>query len=129
MAVQPGLCRTWSETPKTGVLMTRLISITDIPQCANRNCDVNNNGYCVEDFGGLPGYHCGCYQGYILFTENGPNHGYSVAAGETGFRYGDKYYYDHTCISKSFNYVVSSFLVRSFLQLQTTRTGIARSDH
>ena len=24
--VQPGLCRTWSETPKTGFLMTRLIS-------------------------------------------------------------------------------------------------------
>ena len=26
MAVQPGLCRTWSETPKTGFLKTRLIS-------------------------------------------------------------------------------------------------------
>ena len=26
MAVQPGLCRTWSETPKTGFLTTRLIS-------------------------------------------------------------------------------------------------------
>ena len=25
MAVQPGLCRTWSETPKTGFLRTRLI--------------------------------------------------------------------------------------------------------
>ena len=25
MAVQPGLCRTWSETPKTGFLTTRLI--------------------------------------------------------------------------------------------------------
>ena len=24
-AVQPGLCRTWSETPKTGFLKTRLI--------------------------------------------------------------------------------------------------------
>ena len=24
MAVQPGLCRTWSETPKTGFLRTRL---------------------------------------------------------------------------------------------------------
>ena len=24
MAVQPGLCRTWSETPKTGFLSTRL---------------------------------------------------------------------------------------------------------
>ena len=24
MAVQPGLCRTWSETPKTGFLVTRL---------------------------------------------------------------------------------------------------------
>ena len=27
MAVQTGLCRTWSETPKTGFLMTRLICI------------------------------------------------------------------------------------------------------
>ena len=26
VAVQPGLCRTWSEIPKTGVLTTRLIS-------------------------------------------------------------------------------------------------------
>ena len=25
MAVQPGLCRTWSETPKTGFLTTRLV--------------------------------------------------------------------------------------------------------
>ena len=25
VAVQPGLCRTWSETPKTGFLRTRLI--------------------------------------------------------------------------------------------------------
>ena len=25
VAVQPGLCRTWSETPKTGFLTTRLI--------------------------------------------------------------------------------------------------------
>ena len=25
MTVQPGLCRTWSETPKTGFLRTRLI--------------------------------------------------------------------------------------------------------
>ena len=25
MAVQPGLCRTWSETPKTGFLTTRFI--------------------------------------------------------------------------------------------------------
>ena len=25
MAVQPGLCRTWSENPKTGFLTTRLI--------------------------------------------------------------------------------------------------------
>ena len=26
MTVQPGLCQTWSETPKTGFLTTRLIS-------------------------------------------------------------------------------------------------------
>ena len=28
MTVQPGLCRTWSETPKTGFLASRLIIIT-----------------------------------------------------------------------------------------------------
>ena len=28
MAVQPGLCGTWSETPKTGFLTTQLISST-----------------------------------------------------------------------------------------------------
>ena len=28
VAVQPGLCRTWSETPKTGFLTTRLIYIS-----------------------------------------------------------------------------------------------------
>ena len=28
MVVQPGLCRTWSETPKTGFLTTRLILFT-----------------------------------------------------------------------------------------------------
>ena len=30
MAVQPGLCRTWLETPKTGFLTTRLISANDL---------------------------------------------------------------------------------------------------
>ena len=29
MAVQPGLCRTWSETPKTGFLTMRLICWSD----------------------------------------------------------------------------------------------------
>ena len=28
MAVQPGLCRTWSDIPKTGFLTTRLILYT-----------------------------------------------------------------------------------------------------
>ena len=32
MAVQPGLCRTWSETPKTGFLTTRLISDGHVAQ-------------------------------------------------------------------------------------------------
>ena len=32
VAVQPGLCRTWSEIPKTGFLITRLINeITIVP--------------------------------------------------------------------------------------------------
>ena len=77
------------------------MAIVDIPQCNTSfsGCD-NVNGHCVEEFGGLPGYHCECNPGYVLFNETGPNHGHSVAAGETGYRYGDKYYYDHTCVSK-----------------------------
>ena len=35
VAVQPGLCRTWSETPKTGILTTRLID-------DNHNSDIYN---------------------------------------------------------------------------------------
>ena len=31
VAVQPGLCRTWSETPKTGFLTTRLIFLYLFP--------------------------------------------------------------------------------------------------
>ena len=31
MAVQPGLCRTWSETPKTGFITTRLNYILLLP--------------------------------------------------------------------------------------------------
>ena len=85
--------------------MTRLISITDIRQCDTYfgGCDAGNGG-CLEIYGGLPGFRCLCIQGYVLFTETGPNHGYSLAAGETGYRYGDKYRYDHTCISKSFHW-------------------------
>ena len=30
VVVQPGLCQTWSEAPKTGFLTTRLISFLDI---------------------------------------------------------------------------------------------------
>ena len=36
VAVQPGLCRTWSETPKTGFLTTRLIFLSDCDQ--SRGC-------------------------------------------------------------------------------------------
>ena len=33
MIAQPGLCRTWSETPKTGFLTTRLICVqSEIPE-------------------------------------------------------------------------------------------------
>ena len=42
VAVQPGLCRTWSETPKTGFLTTRLIhfQLTEFiwVQCDHPNC-------------------------------------------------------------------------------------------
>ena len=34
--VQPGLCQTWSETPKTVFLASRLIYITNITEISNR---------------------------------------------------------------------------------------------
>ena len=36
MAVQPGLCRTWSKTPKTGFLTTRLIVCLKMLEIRNR---------------------------------------------------------------------------------------------
>ena len=33
MAVQPGLCRTWSETQKTGFLTTRLNLLIELNEC------------------------------------------------------------------------------------------------
>ena len=40
VAVQPGLCRTWSETPKTSFLTTRLIykKEKNILFCTNNHC-------------------------------------------------------------------------------------------
>ena len=35
VAVQPGLCRTWSETPKTGFLTTRLKYLDTLKCCCN----------------------------------------------------------------------------------------------
>ena len=32
MALQPGLCRTWSETPKTGFLATGLVHFSDFQE-------------------------------------------------------------------------------------------------
>ena len=46
-AVQPGLCRTWSETPKTGFLTTRLIGLSDRmspysrPALDQSNCNIS----------------------------------------------------------------------------------------
>ena len=37
MVVQPGLCRTWSETPKTGFLATRLILSQSLSRLHSRN--------------------------------------------------------------------------------------------
>ena len=85
--------------------------LSDIRQCDvdNGGCDVDN-GMCVEETGGLPGYHCECNQGYILFTEAGPHHGHSIPASETGYQYGDVYYFDHTCISKCLFHSFCDFL-------------------
>ena len=38
MAVQPCLCRTWSETPKTGFLTTRLKLSLNYPQISSLSC-------------------------------------------------------------------------------------------
>ena len=51
MVVQPGLCRTSSETPKTGFLTTRLISNKDI---INSSCDLLYPSERVE-FGAVGG--------------------------------------------------------------------------
>ena len=32
VGLQPGLCHTWSETPKTGFLTTRLVFISDLSE-------------------------------------------------------------------------------------------------
>ena len=44
VAVQPGLCRTWSETPKTGFLSTRLISCLNKTVDPRSQPDINTNG-------------------------------------------------------------------------------------
>ena len=52
VAVQPGLCRTWSETPKTGFLRTRLIlslewSLPSGGVVTSSISNVNNVMYCL----------------------------------------------------------------------------------
>ena len=42
MAVQPGLCATWSETPKTGFLTTRLILLQDLQVRLDRQEESSN---------------------------------------------------------------------------------------
>ena len=44
VTVQPGLCRTWSETPKTGFLTTRLKSNQALP-CRIKESNSNQFGY------------------------------------------------------------------------------------
>ena len=45
MVVQPGLCRTWSETPKTGFLTTRLIiSTLNLPRATSARIVANTFG-------------------------------------------------------------------------------------
>ena len=39
MAVQPGLCQTWSEIPKTGFLVTRLILCCIVGESDGRNLE------------------------------------------------------------------------------------------
>ena len=43
LAVQPGLCQTWSETPKTGFLTTRLICAISFKVCLLLGKSPQNN--------------------------------------------------------------------------------------
>ena len=43
VAVQPGLCRTWSETPKTGFLVTGLICIFEVLSTISKTCFIKKN--------------------------------------------------------------------------------------
>ena len=47
MAVQPGLCRTWSETPKTGFLITRLI----LESLQDTTPKIDGRLFCLNEFG------------------------------------------------------------------------------
>ena len=60
MAVQPGLCRTWSETPKTCFLTTRLICTQSEYVSHVRDKDIYNEPHCEKT--GLRDFRSGMTQ-------------------------------------------------------------------
>ena len=62
-------------------------------------CDTNNGG-CSDSCRNTQGsYFCECPEGYTLYTQNGTM-GFIIPAAETGLRFSDTYYIDHTCVRK-----------------------------
>ncbi|XP_076452127.1 uncharacterized protein LOC143287751 [Babylonia areolata] len=62
-----------------------------------KECKVNNGG-CSDTCKEVEGsYTCECPEGHSLFTQNGTM-GYLIPESETGLRFGDTYYVNHTCV-------------------------------
>ncbi|XP_070182791.1 CUB and sushi domain-containing protein 3-like [Littorina saxatilis] len=66
--------------------------------CDDVNECNSNNGGCSDTCDNVAGsYTCSCPPGSTLFTQN-QTMGYAIPASETGLRFGDTYYIDHTCV-------------------------------
>lgn len=86
-------------TITTCIIICCLLVISDVDECLGkhycRNADcLNNNG----------SYSCECFEGYELFRSTDMD-GYTIPVSEDGYRAGDVYYINHTCVSKYSLYV------------------------